>query len=155
MVGPFVPSGSGLEAVVQRRVDEDLNHGDEVNVVGGRPVAAGTQVCVGRVVRSRTPLGAHHVISGVVVHRQHILLGQHVTVSFNPKILLHTLKDGAGLHHVATELLAVASGSRVVDVAQRVNNDSATSKLTNLTSADANTTATPSHCARSSQCRSN
>ena len=118
MVGPFVPSGSGLEAVVQRRVDKDLNHRDEVNVVSGRPVAAGTQVCVGRVVRSRTPLGAHYVIGRVVVHRQHVLLGQHVAVSFNPKVLLHTLKDGAGLHQVATELLTVASGGRVIDVAQ-------------------------------------
>ena len=154
MVGPFVSSGSGLEAVIQRRVDEDLNRRDEVDVVGGRPVAAGTQVCVGGVVRSGGPLGAHDVISTVVVHRQHVLLGQHVAVSFNAKILLHTLKDGAGLHEVATELLAVARRGRVVDVAQGVNNDSATSKLTNFTSADANTTATPGHCARSSQCRS-
>ena len=39
MVGPFVSSGSGLEAVIQRSVDEYLNPGDEVDVVGGRPVA--------------------------------------------------------------------------------------------------------------------
>ena len=50
MVGPFVPSESGLESVIQRSVDEDLNRRDEVDVVGGRPVAAGTQVCVGWVV---------------------------------------------------------------------------------------------------------
>ena len=94
------------------------------------------------------------MISGVIIHRQHVLLGQHVAVSFNPKILLHTLKDGAGLHHVATELLTVASRGRVIDVDLRVNDDTATSKLTNLTSTDANTAATPGHCARSSKCRS-
>ena len=57
MVGPFVSSGSG-GGVIQRRVDEDLNHGDEVDVISGRPVAASTQVCVGGVVVRRGPLGS-------------------------------------------------------------------------------------------------
>ena len=66
------------------------------------------------------PLSAHHVIGGVVVNRQHVLLGKHVAVSFNPKILLHTLKDGAGLGQVAVRnSLTVASrvpGSTDVDL---------------------------------------
>ena len=151
MVGPFVSSGSG-GGVIQRRVDEDLNRRDEVDVIGSFPVATGTQVCVGGVVVRGGPLGSHDVISTVVVNGQHILLGEDVAISLNAEVLLHTLKDGAGLHEVATELLAVASGGRVVDVAQGVNNDSATSELTNFTSADANTTATPGHRARSGQC---
>ena len=111
MVGPFVSSGSG-GGVIQRRVDEDLNRRDEVDVIGSFPVATGTQVCVGGVVRSGGPLGSHDVISTVVVHRQDVLLGEHVAISFNPKILLHTLKDGAGLHQVAVELTLMARGAR-------------------------------------------
>ena len=116
MVGPFVPSESGLESVIQRSVDEDLNRRDEVDVVGGRPVAASTQVCVSRVVRSRTPLGAHNVIGSVVIHGKHVLLREDVAIRLNAEVLLNTLKDGARLQHVATELLAVTSCCWVIDV---------------------------------------
>ena len=80
MVGPFAPSESGLESVIQRSVDEDLNRRDEVDVIGGRPVAASTQVCVSRVVRSRTPLSAHNVIGSVVIHGKHVLLREDVAI---------------------------------------------------------------------------
>ena len=116
MVGPFAPSESGLESVIQRSVNKDLNRRDEVDVVGGRPVAAGTQVCVSRVVRSRTPLSAHNVIGSVVIHGKHVLLREDVAIRLNAEVLLNTLKDGARLQHVATELLAVTSCRWVIDV---------------------------------------
>ena len=125
-------------------VDSHLNHGDQINVISSGPVTSSCQSGVGRVVSGVAPLGAHHVIGGVVVNRQHVLLGQHVAVSFNPEVLLHTLKDGAGLHQVAIELTLVARRARGNSVDCGVNNDAHTGKFTNFASANADATATPS-----------
>ena len=67
MVGPLATELSSDSGNVERGVDDQLDHRDQVSVIGQSPVAAVRQISVSRVVRSAAPLRTHDVVRSVII----------------------------------------------------------------------------------------
>ena len=148
---------SGVSGAVERGVDQQTHDGDhlgrgehEVPAGGCSQVAGGCGV--GGVVASGGPLGAGDVETVVVIHSQDVLHGQDVAVGSEAQILLDALGDNARLEHVDGVLHRVGCGTAGQVGQLVVDHNAQTCEGCDLGIADANTAATPGHCAGGRQC---
>jgi len=149
---------SGVCGAVEGGVDQQTHDGNHLGRGEHQAPAAGVgQVAggcgVGGVVACGGPLGASDVETVVVIHSQDVLHGQDVPVGGEAQILLDALGNNARLEHVDGVLHRVGSGTTGQVGQLVVDNDAQTSEGCDFGVTDADTAATPGHCARGRQCR--